>query len=201
MALDIDSIARGLAGGMSRRDALRASGAAFLGAVTYSPVDAVAATTRRCPPHRVKCSGVCCPKGEVCLAPKRKGGKHRCGCPAHTTRCGSACVNLQTNVHNCGHCGHGCAQGQHCTKGHCVTPVTEPTCPAGQAMCGGVCVDQMTDAANCGANCSNCTTLPFVSRAHCANGVCVIDQCAPNWVDCDGNPLTGCETLGTTCPA
>jgi hypothetical protein len=68
------------------------------------------------------------------------------------------------------------------------------------AMCAGVCVNQMTDAAHCGAGCVNCNNLPFVASAHCSNGTCVIDQCAPNWVDCDHNPLTGCETLGTKCP-
>ena len=44
------------------------------------------------------------------------------------------------------------------------------------------------------------TSLPFVDKAHCANGTCVIDQCAPDWLDCDGNPNTGCEYLGTVCP-
>jgi hypothetical protein len=32
------------------------------------------------------------------------------------------------------------------------------------------------------------------------SGTCHIDSCEPNWLDCDGNPLTGCEHLGTTCP-
>jgi hypothetical protein len=42
--------------------------------------------------------------------------------------------------------------------------------------------------------------LAFVSQAHCASGTCVIDKCAPNWLDCNGNPLDGCEVLGTVCP-
>jgi hypothetical protein len=42
--------------------------------------------------------------------------------------------------------------------------------------------------------------LAFVTQAHCASGTCVIDACAPNWLDCNGNPLDGCEFLGTVCP-
>jgi hypothetical protein len=67
-------------------------------------------------------------------------------------------------------------------------------------LCGNQCVNADSDATACGSGCVNCTTLAFVSQAHCASGTCVIDHCAPDWVNCDGNVLTGCETLGTTCP-
>jgi hypothetical protein len=46
----------------------------------------------------------------------------------------------------------------------------------------------------------DCNSLPFVTKAHCANGTCVIDQCLPLWLDCDGNPNNGCEVFGTVCP-
>ncbi len=44
-------------------------------------------------------------------------------CPAGTTRCGNACVNLKTDVGNCGYCGKVCAMGQVCTDGKCMQPV------------------------------------------------------------------------------
>jgi hypothetical protein len=43
--------------------------------------------------------------------------------------------------------------------------------------------------------CSN-----FFATSSCQSGTCHIDSCAPNWLDCDGNPLTGCEFLGSVCP-
>src|SRR2546421_9311171 len=88
----IDTIARGLATGMSRREALQKGGAVFVGAVLTTPADALAAATGHCPKHRVRCAGKCCPAGEVCLPAARKKGKKRCGCPGHSTRCGSKCV-------------------------------------------------------------------------------------------------------------
>ena len=142
----LDSIARGLAGGMSRRDALRAGGAALVGAATVTPVDAWAAVTGHCPHHRVRCHGTCCPPGEVCLAPLQNGGKHRCGCPHHKTRCGGKCVDAHSDPHNCGHCGHKCGVGQHCSSGQC-----RSQCPAGQTGCAGACVELATNPQHCGA--------------------------------------------------
>jgi thiol-disulfide isomerase/thioredoxin len=309
-----------LANGVSRRDALLAGGAVLAGVVVASPAEALAAASGHCPPHHVRCQGTCCPKGEVCLPPKRRRGKRRCGCPSHKSRCGNRCVDLHADRHNCGRCGHACGPAQLCnhgtctclpgetacgagcvsvasdaqncgTCGHvcpsgqaCVSGACTVSCPSGQticgsacvalasdpqncgacgtvcpagdvcangvcvsqcptgqtacggacvdlssdashcgacgtacppggvctngtcgcgpgmSICGGVCVNAQTDAGHCGSGCVNCNGLPFVRSAHCANGTCVIDQCAPNWVDCDGNPLNGCETLGTICP-
>lgn len=36
-----------------------------------------------------------------------------------TPNCGASCVNLQTDVNNCGACSHQCAGGQTCTNGVC----------------------------------------------------------------------------------
>jgi Stigma-specific protein, Stig1 len=232
----LDSIARGLAGGMSRREALKAGGAALIGGVAMTPADAWGAVTGHCPAHRVKCHGTCCPRGEVCLPPQHKGGTLHCGCPHRQSRCAGKCVNLLSDPHNCGRCGHSCGANQHCQNGTChcpsgqticsgacVTLATNPKhcgscgkacpagekcvsgrcqaqCPPGQAICGGACVDQMTDASACGASCVDCNSLPFVAQAHCSNGTCVIDRCAPDWLNCDGNPTNGCEYLGTVCP-
>lgn len=270
----LDMIARGLAGGMSRREALRVGGAALVGAVAISPADAWAAATGRCPHHRVRCHGTCCPAGEVCLPPRRKGGKRRCGCPDHKRRCSGRCVNVHDDVRNCGTCGHACASGQVCANGVCACPSGQAMCsgvcvtlagdpkncgacghacatgevcaagqcatqcPAGQANCGGICIDTATDPANCGAcgtacptgeacvggvcgcpagqtncggacvdlssnvqHCGMCNTAcsTYFAVSSCQAGTCHIDSCSPGWLDCDGNPLTGCECLSTSC--
>lgn len=39
----------------------------------------------------------------------------------------------------------------------------------------------------------SCAGLPHVRTAHCSDGLCVIDACASGFLDCDGDPATGCE--------
>ena len=271
----LDAVARGLATGMSRREALRAGGSALIGALALSPVDAMAAVTGRCPKHRVSCHGTCCPKGEICLPPKHHGGHPHCGCPAHHSRCAGKCVNTHSDARNCGACGHHCGSGEVCSSGQCTT-----TCAAGETMCAGACVTLASDPRNCGAcghacaagevcsagqcatscavgltqcgascvnlmtdpsHCGSCST-PCPGGGTCANGICSCpsgttlcngscvnfqtdvnncggcgtkcstcfstpscvsgtchNSCAPNWVNCSGNPLDGCNCLGTTC--
>ncbi|MDQ6806065.1 MAG: hypothetical protein M3065_14120, partial [Actinomycetota bacterium] len=97
-----------------------------------------------------------------------------------------------SDLGHCGSCTTACPVGATCSNGTCA-------CPAGTTACGGVCANTATDASHCGPTCVNCTNLPFVDAAHCANGTCVIDQCQYNWLDCNGDPLDGCEHLGLTC--
>jgi hypothetical protein len=40
-------------------------------------------------------------------------------CPSGETACSGACVNEQTDDHNCGSCGHVCPSGVSCTNGTC----------------------------------------------------------------------------------
>lgn len=270
----LDVIARGLASGMSRREALRTGGAAFLGAMAITPFDAWAAVTGRCPHHRVHCNGTCCPPGEVCIPPTHKHGRHRCGCPHHLERCGGKCTDTRTNPRHCGSCGHPCSAGEVCSHGQCasqcpagetacsgacVTLASDPQhcgscgqtcgagevcsqgrcasqCPAGQTACGGACVTLATDPNNCGScghacgpnmvcnngscecasgltacngvcvnlssdphNCGTCghACCQYFATESCQSGTCHIDSCAPNWVNCSGNPADGCNCLGT----
>jgi hypothetical protein len=190
----LDTFARRLAGGISRRDALRAGGVVLAGAVTATPTGAWAALTRRCPPHRFDCNGRCCPKGEVCLPPEHRGGKRRCGCPDKKTRCADECVNLHSDPHNCGRCGHACGAGSSCVAGRCTT-TTE--CQPGQTVCAGVCVDLQSDPQNCGTCGTTCSS--YFATSSCVSGTCKIDSCDPNWINCNGNPLDGCNCFGTTC--
>jgi hypothetical protein len=195
----LDAVARGLASGMSRRDALRAGGAALVGAVAITPADAWATVTGRCPSHRVKCHDTCCPKGEVCLPPKHKGGKRHCGCTAHKTRCGSTCVNLASDPHHCGHCSHNCPSGNTCVHGTCTAPTEPSGCASGEVMCAGTCVTLATDPANCGA----CGQACAAGQA-CVSGQCTT-ECPAGQTMCSGACVTlasdpqNCGACGTAC--
>ena len=69
-------------------------------------------------------------------------------CSTGLTGCSGACVDVLTDVTNCGACGNACAAPTlACTAGVC-------SCGAGLTACSGACVDLQTDNANCGA-CGN----------------------------------------------
>ncbi len=106
-------------------------------------------------------------------------------CPAGETRCGDACVDLRTDVLNCGACGNACLNGSECVGGACA-PVTT-TCPTGQTRCGEVCVDTTSSAANCSA----------CGRACGADETCRDSLCVP--IDGGGGCKTGLTPCGTTC--
>jgi Stigma-specific protein, Stig1 len=194
----LDRVARGLANGMSRREALRAGGVAFAGAVAMSPADALAKLTGRCPKHHAHCDGKCCPVGEVCLPPKHKGGKRRCGCAHGGTRCGDKCVNVHADPHNCGHCGHKCAAGETCSNGQCKS--TPPQCVTGETVCSGACVNLQTNPQHCGSCGVACGSTQV-----CSSGACM-SECQTGETECGGgcvNLMTdpnNCNTCGHACP-
>jgi hypothetical protein len=57
-----------------------------------------------------------CASGQACRAGACVSG----GCPAGTTMCAGACVNLASDARNCGACGNACPAGQRCATGACV---------------------------------------------------------------------------------
>jgi hypothetical protein len=157
----IDTVARGLASGLSRREALKAGGAVVVGAVVMTPGDAWAAVT------------ITCPKG--------------------TVRCGTRCVNLQTNARNCGRCGHVCPVGGHCTAGHCA-------CPVGDAVCSAACVALAHDPKNCGFCGHVCRTNQVCSGGHCLTA-CPSGEtnCSNACVNLQTN-VHNCGRCGHACP-
>jgi Stigma-specific protein, Stig1 len=194
----LDTIARGLAGGMSRRQALLKGGAAFLGAIALTPGEALAKTRhgkKKCPHHRVSCNGHCCPAGQVCVTKHKHGRKIKsCGCAHHQTKCHGHCVNTKTDPHNCGHCGHHCTHGHICHHGRCV-------CPSGAHLCSGACVTLASDPHNCGACGHRCPSGQVCARGTCAHG------CPTGTVDCAGGCVStasdanNCGACGHVCPA
>jgi hypothetical protein len=96
-------------------------------------------------------------------------------CDEGQTECDGVCVDLLTDLNNCGACGAICEStlvGVGCIEGECV----RTQCPAALTHCGDNanlpveehCFDLPTDPNNCGA-CGNV----------CASGECVDGACTP----------------------
>ncbi len=66
-------------------------------------------------------------------------------CEASLTRCGGACVDLESDADHCGACNSDCASDEVCSLGACADE-----CATGATACGASCVDLQTNAAHCG---------------------------------------------------
>lgn len=108
---------------------------------------------------------------------------------------GPSCEASDTDIHNCGSCGHVCAveNGEPaCVAGAC----TVSSCRLGFADCDGdhsACETQATTATDCGGCGTLCRDLPH-AIASCATGSCQVRRCEAGYDDCDGRGDNGCET-------
>jgi uncharacterized protein (TIGR03382 family) len=161
------------------------------------------------------CGAACCATGQVChqdaCCTKNCGGKTcgtdgcggscgtcqgslacqadgTCGCSGGLTACGTACVNTQSDVNNCGSCNHPCTAPQVCAAGTC-----SDTCQTGYENCSGSCADLQTDATHCGDCATACSP-----GATCAAGECV---CPGGLRDCPGAGCTDVLTDPANCGA
>jgi hypothetical protein len=98
-------------------------------------------------------------------------------CQAGPSCCGTACVDLQGDQHNCGSCGHRCTTGEICRNRQCVSSCTPTTCTAEGTECG-------TIADGCGGilQCGSCGLCQMCNSA----GQCVADP-VQNRTTCDGS--------------
>ena len=87
-------------------------------------------------------------------------------CLPGTVDCGGACVDLTTDLLNCGACNAPCSVGQTCDGGSC------SLCPGGTVDCGDVCSALVDDTSNCGS-------CGFVCNM---GDVCVAGVCGPSSV-------------------
>src|SRR4029079_3717666 len=112
-----DELAKTLADrSISRRETLRRLGAGLFGAVLASvgiASDAQGSVAckqdgQKCKASKECCSGNCDPSTKTCSASN---------CPAPTVSCNGTCVNVHTDITNCGTCGKVCHTGQSCVAG------------------------------------------------------------------------------------
>ncbi len=133
------------------------------------------------PTHCGSCNKACA-TGEICAVntciPSTQA------CPSGLTRCGDACVDLQTTAGSCGSCDVKCGGSQACSGGQC-------GCPAGKTACGASCVDTTSSALNCGACGKTCT-----AGQTCQSGQCKCAQATD--VVCD-NACTDAKTDANHC--
>lgn len=109
------------------------------------------------PQHCGSCEKTCA-VGEICAVNTCIPSSSPC--PTGLTRCGDACVDLQTTPSSCGACETKCLAAQGCNAGTC-------GCPAGKAACGNSCVDLTTSSLNCGACGKTCTAGQTCQAGQC----------------------------------
>ncbi|HEU0114300.1 MAG TPA: MXAN_6577-like cysteine-rich protein [Thermomicrobiales bacterium] len=123
-------------------------------------------------------------------------------CPSGTTLCGDVCIDLQTDVNNCGACGHVCPPAQpgfvsDCAAGNCFfRRAPAPPCDSGLTRCAAGCVNLASDPANCGA----CGTACAAGQT-CFNGICANEhRCDPGLTRC-GDSCVDLATDAANCGA
>lgn len=115
------------------------------------------------------------------------------GCGVGLSRCGEACVDLQSNGLHCGACGRVCGNNSACQMGEC-------RCATGFEPCADRCVNTQSDPRNCGGCGRAC---PLVGSI-CASGVC---ECPTGWMGCSNtctniqNDPRNCGGCGVVCAA
>jgi Stigma-specific protein, Stig1 len=215
-----DQLAKALAEGVSRREALQRMGSALAGALLASvglgtawgqSNDVRPFCGRFCRekfppgPRRMSCVSAC----EACggdvgrLCPSSQSDNVAC-CPTESAGCcDGICTDTQSNPYSCGRCGTVCpADAPVCCSGYCVNTKSDRdncgacgnTCFIG-VCCSGVCKDTINDPQNCGACGNQCS-----SDLCCAGKCCGRGQVCCGGVCCDRNACrNGVCTTSTVC--
>ncbi len=121
------------------------------------------------------------------------------GCPAGTTACGGACVNLASDARNCGACGSSCAAGQACVMGACRSSMCSPSperCNGRDDDCDGA-IDESDPMSPICASGQTCRAGACV-----ASGSCSVDSDCASGQRCTAGMCTtsgGCPAGTTAC--
>ncbi|MBR4985867.1 MAG: hypothetical protein IKY83_09020 [Proteobacteria bacterium] len=105
--------------------------------------------------------------------------------------CGTSCVDLTSDVNNCGICGNKCGSEQSCISRICTdNNPSEPKCTGDLTECGDQCVDLTSDADNCGTCGNKCP-----SDHTCTNSTCVkkTDDPTPDTPECQDEEAPTCD--------
>jgi hypothetical protein len=217
MAHQFDELAKALAGGISRREALRRVGTGIAATLLASlRLDRAWAGCRSgtflCP------SGTCCPNGTVCCGTRCCLSNQYCvsgtcsPCPAGKFLCGQSCCSNGSSccggttccpvTQACCDFGVCCGPGQACRYGQC-TPVGVlcggVRCAVGEACCNGRCT-RLNTSTNCGACGDACDPNELCTNGVC-HSVCQVGRiacltagyrawCCPGGSTCGSTPFT-----------
>lgn len=121
------------------------------------------------------CSVTCSGATPMCTATSTGDGglARRCsnGCSSATpTRCGTACVDTDTDLMSCGGCDQRCVAPVNGTVA-CVAGACRIRCGSGFHLCGTLCADDGSPS-TCGSSCSPCGAPPANAATTCIAGVC-----------------------------
>lgn len=124
-----------------------------------------------------------------------------CQCGATQAMCNKACVDLKTDIANCGKCGTTCGGDGGVVMGGgmwaCVMGACQIVCPAPKVECGGACVDTKIDNDNCGM----CGTACAMGTEQCVEGMCCKTGevvCSMMCTNTKGDP-NNCGMCGKMC--
>jgi hypothetical protein len=145
-----------------------------------------------------------CPLGKQCSP----SGSCVDGCVPAAPNCGTdqccsnLCIDVNTDLSNCGACGRACSS-THVTTPGCNNKLCAPSCAAGWADCNHPvapnsddgCETNIYDVAHCGACGAPACNLPHATP-DCAAGSCTVKTCNANFFDCDSKASNGCECAG-----
>lgn len=144
------------------------------------------------------CTRVCSGAASLCAAATDGGFDCVATCPGGQTKCGSQCVDLQSDPQNCNACGTVCpsAPGTNavptCTAGKCGTK-----CDSTAHSCVGsdICYTN-GDVNHCGSGCTDCVAAaPKNASASCQDGQCHF-ECNAGWGDCNNDLSSGAKGDG-----
>ena len=120
-------------------------------------------------------------------------------CAANKQACNNACIDLQTNIYNCGSCGSVCdknnlsyATAAECQNGACVATF----CTSNAYLSDGKC--KASSATQCGSASNDCTKIEGWKSGSCENNACVISQCIDGYV-LQNNSCIKCGANETSC--